>query len=169
MIPKKREVCCTSVASAAITRVKSLMLPTRCTRYFVQLPQTEMRLRSELRRRSYKFLNRLTDYQLQFRGATVHVQWRYYPPSLFLVTSFTLTTLLSLAGRRFYRIQLYTAITLHTQLNTAQLGTAQLYTTTTQYGTTRHRTTLHDHNSTHHNSTRPQLDTDHMAVRLKQL
>ena len=44
------------------------MFPTRCTRYFVQVPQTEMRLRSELRQRSYRFLNRLTDYQLQFRG-----------------------------------------------------------------------------------------------------
>ena len=58
--------------------------------------ETEMWLRSELRRRSYKFLNRLTDYQLQFRGATVRVQWRCYQPSLFLVTSFTPTTLLSL-------------------------------------------------------------------------
>ena len=43
------------------------MSSTRCTRYFVQLLQTEMRLRSELRRRSYRFLNRLTDDELQFR------------------------------------------------------------------------------------------------------
>ena len=58
------------------------------------------------------------------------------------------------AGRRFYRIQLYTVITLQTQLNTAQLYMV----------TTRHRTTLHvynstQHNSTRHNSTRPQLYT----------
>ena len=83
------------------------------------------------------------------------------------------------AGRRFYRIQLYTVITLHTQLNTAHLYMA----------TTRHRTSLNVHNSiqhnstrqnstrhksTHHNPTRPQLDTpqlytDHMTVRLKLL
>ena len=88
------------------------------------------------------------------------------------------------AGRHFYKIQRYTVITLHTQLNTAQLYMA----------TTRHRTTLHVHNLTRHNltrhnstrpnptrhkSTRPQLDTsqldtpqlytDYMAIRLKLL
>ena len=63
------------------------------------------------------------------------------------------------AGRRFYRIQFYTVITLHTQLNTTHLYMA----------TTRHTTTLHGHNSTTHNSTRPQLYIDHMAVWLKQL
>ena len=69
----------------------------------------------------------------------------------------------SWTGRRFYRIQLYTLITLHP---------------------TQHGTTLYDQNSTPHKSTRPQLDTaqlntpqldtsqlytDHMAVRLKLL
>ena len=39
------------------------MFPTRCTRC-----PTEMRHRSKLRRRSYSSFNRLTDYQLQFRG-----------------------------------------------------------------------------------------------------
>ena len=53
---------------AAITQVHTSMFPTRCTRYFVHLPQTEMRFRSELRRRSYRFLKRFTDYQHQFRG-----------------------------------------------------------------------------------------------------
>ena len=68
------------------------------------------------------------------------------------------------AGCRFYRIQLYTVITLHTQLNTAHLYMA----------ITRHRAALHlynsiqhnlirynstCHNSTRHNSTRPQLNT----------
>ena len=48
------------------------------------------------------------------------------------------------AGRRFYRIQLYTVITLNTQLNTAHLCMA----------TTRHHTTLRVHNSIQHNSTR---------------
>ena len=57
------------------------MFLTRRTQYFVQLAQTEMRLRIELKQRSYQLLNRLTDYELQFRG--VHVQWRYYEPSLF--------------------------------------------------------------------------------------
>ena len=78
-------------------------------------------------------------------------------------------SILEMAGRRFYRLHLYTVIILHTQLNTAQLYMV----------TTRHRTTLHvhnsiqhnsahhnstrlnstRHNSTRHNSTRPQLDT----------
>ena len=77
------------------------------------------------------------------------------------------------AGRRFYRLQLYTVITLHTQLNTAQpyMVTTRHHTTlhihnsiqhnsirhnstpTTQHDTTRHTTTLHGHNSTRHNST----------------
>ena len=46
--------------SVAITRVKLPMFPTRRTRYFVQPPQT---MQMRFRRRSYKFLNRLTDYQ----------------------------------------------------------------------------------------------------------
>ena len=83
------------------------------------------------------------------------------------------------AGRRLYRIQLYTVITLHTQLNTTLL-----YMVTTRHCTTlhvhnsiQHNSTRHNstrHNSTHHNSTRPlfntpQLYTDHKSIRLKLL
>ena len=74
-----------------------------------------------------------------------------------------------LTGRRFYRIQLYTVIILHTQLNTAHLYIATTRHRTTlnvhnsiQHNSTRHNSTHHNstrHNSTRHNSTRPQLDT----------
>ena len=50
------------------TRASTFTFPTRGRRYFAQLPETEMRRRSESRRRSYRFLNRLTDYQLQCGG-----------------------------------------------------------------------------------------------------
>ena len=70
------------------------------------------------------------------------------------------------AGRLFYRTQLYIVRTLYTQLDTVQLDTphfdtrhATRYTTSTWYATT-----LHGYNSTRHNSY-----TDHMAVRLEQL
>ena len=83
------------------------------------------------------------------------------------------------AGRRFYRLQLYTHNSTRHNLIGSQLDTAQLYTSTTRYSTTQHATTRHAtirHDTTlhDHNSTRPQLDTpqrytDHMAVRLKVL
>ena len=59
-----------------ITQGKSPRFSTRCTRYCAQLPETEMQLWSELRRRSYRFLNRLTDYQykLQFGGYILFYQ-----------------------------------------------------------------------------------------------
>ena len=79
-----------------------------------------------------------------------------------------LNLLYSRAGRRFYRIQLYTVITLHTQLNTAHFYMATTRHRTTlnvhnsiQHNSTRHNLTRHNstrHNSTPHNSTRPQLD-----------
>ena len=57
--------------------------------------------------------------------------------------------IVSRAGRRFYRLQLYTVITLHTQLNTrkldkpqfdtSQVDTTQIYTATTRHATTVHR------------------------------
>ena len=68
LIPNECELCCTRYARAAITRVKSPMFGTRCTQYFVQLPQAEIRFRSELPKRNYRYLHRLTDCQLQFRG-----------------------------------------------------------------------------------------------------
>ena len=58
------------------------------------------------------------------------------------------------ADPRFYRIQLYTVITLHTQLNTARL-----YMATTLQRTTQNVHNSIQHNSTRHNSTRTQLDT----------
>ena len=69
-----------------------------------------------------------------------------------------------LAGRRFYRIQLYTVITLYTQLNTAHLymATTRHRTTLNVQNSIQHNWTCHNsarHNSTRHNSTRPQLDT----------
>ena len=77
--------------------------------------------------------------------------------------------LAQLAGHRFYRIQLYTVITLHTQLNTAYfyMATARHRTSlnvhnSIQHNSTRHNLTRHNstrHNSTRYNSTRPQLDT----------
>ena len=87
-----------------ITRVESPMFPTGCTLYFVQLPQTEMWLRNEFRRWNYRFINPLTDYQLQFGGFTLsrgipivryifspidRVQCRYYQQTLFTFSSDT--------------------------------------------------------------------------------
>ena len=70
------------------------MFPTRCTRYF-QLPKTEMRLRSELRRRNYRILNRLMDYQLQFRDYLLLFRLSVIDRHFFQLSSTTLNTLLS--------------------------------------------------------------------------
>ena len=68
------------------------------------------------------------------------------------------------AGRRFYRIQLYTFRTPHTQLNTAHfyMPTTRYRTTLKVHNSIQHNSTRHNstrHNSTRHNSTWPQLDT----------
>ena len=85
--------------SVNFTRVTSPMFLTRCIRYFVQLPQMEMRLRSELRQESYRFLNRLMNYDsppflhkpiVHTLGPTQPIQHTIVPPRAYCSTSVVL-------------------------------------------------------------------------------